>query len=79
MNLHWTFPNGGSELAALVPLSMQVFQADPMNSDPRSGHDYKLFRNCNTSGEFQSTELTNLRLNTPSPSMMYVSGIWDVP
>ena len=40
---------------------------------------HKLFRYCTTSGEFQSTELTSLRLNTPSRSMMYVSGIWDVP
>lgn len=32
-----------------------------------AGH--KLFRYCTTSAEFQSTELTSLRLNTPSRSI----------
>jgi hypothetical protein len=51
----------------LVPPEYAGFQADPMNS---RGHGHKLFRNSTTSGEFQSTELTNLRLNIPARSMM---------
>jgi hypothetical protein len=50
----------------LVPPEYAGFQAAMISR----GHGHKLFRNSTTSGEFQSTELTNLRLNIPARSMM---------